>query len=198
MYHEIQSMPPENKPDDTSNPWTTLKSEWVYETPWIRVQRHEVLNPAGNPGVYSTVHFRNKAIGILPLDDDFNTWLVGQYRYPLGSYSWEIPEGGGALDVPLEISARRELQEETGISAVEFIPLLRMHLSNSVSDEEAIVFIAKGLSFGEPAPEETEVLQVRKLHLLEAYEMVLREEITDSITVAALMKAYIMLKEGLL
>jgi len=198
LYHEIQSMPPENKPDDTSNPWTTLKSEWVYETPWIRVQRHEVLNPAGNPGVYSTVHFRNKAIGILPLDDDFNTWLVGQYRYPLGSYSWEIPEGGGALDVPLEISARRELQEETGISAVEFIPLLRMHLSNSVSDEEAIVFIAKGLSFGEPAPEETEVLQVRKLHLLEAYEMVLREEITDSITVAALMKAYIMLKEGLL
>lgn len=178
------------------NPWKILHSEWVYETPWIRVQRHEVLNPAGNPGVYSTVHFNNKAIGILPLDEDNNTWLVGQYRFPIGAYSWEIPEGGGPLNLPYEVSASRELTEETGIRAIHFTPLLKMHLSNSVSDEEAIVFVAKGLSFGMAEPEETEVLQVKKVPFSEAYEMVLREEITDSISVAAILKAFILLKEG--
>lgn len=178
------------------NPWKVLRSEWVYETPWIRVQRHEVLNPAGNPAVYSTVHFNNKAIGILPLDEAYNTWLVGQYRFPIGAYSWEIPEGGGPLHLPYELSASRELLEETGIRAQHFTPLLKMHLSNSVSDEEAIVFIAKGLSYGLAEPEETELLQVKKLPFKEAYEMVLREEITDAISVAAILKAYILFKEG--
>ena len=170
------------------NPWKTTQSEWVYDTPWIGVQKHEVINPAGNPGVYSTIHFKNKAIGVIPLDENNNTWIVGQYRYPLGQYSWEIPEGGGDPKVPYEESAARELLEETGIIAQHYELLLTMDLSNSVSDEEAIVFVARGLSFTEAAPEETEVLQVKKIPFETLFAMVMKGEVRDAITVAAVLK----------
>nr|MBA3899578.1 NUDIX hydrolase [Bacteroidota bacterium] len=155
--------------DLEKNPWVTLKEETVYESAWIRVDKHDVLNPAGNPGEYSVIHFKNIAIGIIALDDDLNTWIVGQYRYALKAYSWEIPEGGGKLDVaPLE-SAKRELLEETGIIAQDWSVIQQMHLSNSVSDEQAIIYLAKGLTFGAPDPEETEELNVRKLPFEELY-----------------------------
>jgi 8-oxo-dGTP pyrophosphatase MutT (NUDIX family) len=139
------------------------------------------------------VNFKNLAIGILPLDEENNTWLVGQWRYPLNAYSWEIPEGGGPHGIdPLE-SAKRELKEETGIIAGELNEIMRLHLSNSATDELAIVYLAKKLSFENSEPEESEVLQVKKLHLNEAYEMVLNGEITDAISVAAIMKVWISL-----
>lgn len=178
------------------NPWITIESHKVYENNWIGLTEHQVINPSGGKGIYGEVHFKNYAIGILPLDEELNTWLVGQYRFPLKAYSWEIPEGGGPLESdPLE-SAKRELEEETGLRATEWIEIQRMHLSNSVSNELAIIYIAKGLLPGEASPEETEELSIRKLPFEEAYQMVVNGQITDSMSVAALLKAKILLQEG--
>ena len=171
------------------NPWVTLTNETAYESPWIKVTKHDVTNPAGNPAIYSVVHFKNIAIGIMPIDKDYNTWLVGQFRYPTNEYSWEIPEGGGKIDVLPEESAARELKEEAGIVAQKYTELMRMHLSNSATDELAIVYLASGLSFEEAQPEESEVLQVKKLHLNEAFDMVMQGKIMDAITVASIIKA---------
>ena len=175
------------------NPWQTLKSEEKYDNSWIRITEHQVINPSGGAGIYGEVHFKNLAIGVLPLDDAQNTWLVGQYRYPLKKYSWEIPEGGGPLNSPPEISAKRELSEETGLIAGSLMEIQRMHLSNSVSDELAIIYLAQDLTEGPSSPEETEDLQVMKLPFSKALDMVLAGEITDSISVAAILKVHLML-----
>ncbi|WP_231426753.1 NUDIX hydrolase [Pedobacter sp. Leaf250] len=180
------------------NPWKTLESELKYDNNWIKVTEHQVINPSGGKGIYGEVHFKNLAIGILPLDEDYNTWLVGQYRFPLKAYSWEIPEGGGPVgEDPLE-SARRELLEETGMSASNWKEIQRMHLSNSVSDELSIIYVATGLIQGIAMPEETEELIVKKIPFDEAYEMVMNNEITDSISVAAILKAKLMIMENLI
>ncbi|MFL5763044.1 MAG: NUDIX domain-containing protein [Bacteroidia bacterium] len=182
--------------DERKNPWKTLTTEQVFDTPWIGVTKHDVLNPNGNPGIYGVVHFKNIALGVLPLDADNYTWIVGQYRYPIDQYSWEIPEGGGKHDIdPLE-SAKRELHEETGISAKKWTKIQEMHLSNSASDEFGILYIAQDLSFGESEPEDDEQLEVRKVHFDELYRMVQDGEITDGLTVAAVLKAKLMMLEG--
>lgn len=173
------------------NPWQTLSSQKIYDNPWISLTEHQVLNPSGGEGIYGEVNFKNLAIGIIVLDDDNNTWLVGQYRFPLKSYSWEIPEGGGPIDVDPLISAKRELKEETGIMADSWTEIQRIHLSNSVSDETGIIFLAQNLSYGESEPEETEQLILKKLPFLEVYQMVLNGEITDSLSVAAILKVKI-------
>ena len=178
------------------NPWVTIESHKVYENNWIGLTEHQVINPSGGQGIYGEVHFKNYAIGILPLDEDHNTWLVGQYRYPIKAYSWEIPEGGGPLETePLE-SAQRELAEETGLIATEWLELQRMHLSNSVSNELAIIYIARGLTMGQSSPEETEALSIRKLSFEEAYQMVIQGQITDSMSVAAILRTKILIQEG--
>lgn len=172
-----------------NNPWTTLSSRQVYDNKWISVDEHDVINPAGGKGIYGKIHFKNQAIGIIPVDADGNTWLVGQYRYTLNAYSWEIPEGGGPIGIePLE-SARRELLEETGLTAKRWDLLMRIHTSNSVTDEEGFVFLAEDLEQGERELEDTEAdLVVKKLSLREAVEMVMHGEITDSMSVAGLLK----------
>ncbi|TDG35330.1 NUDIX hydrolase [Pedobacter changchengzhani] len=178
------------------NPWQTLNSDVRYDNNWINLTEHQVINPSGGNGIYGVVHFKNIAIGILPLDRDYNTWLVGQYRYPLNAYSWEIPEGGGVLGIdPLE-SARRELLEETGLSAKKWTEIQRMHLSNSVSDEFAIMYVATDLIEGIAMPEETEQLIVKKLPFNDAYAMVMNGVITDSMSVACILKAKIMMLNG--
>ena len=170
------------------NSWKTISSELIYESAWVAVNKHHTVNPAGNPAIYSVVNFKNIAIGILPLSEDGYTWLVGQWRYPLNAYSWEIPEGGGPLgEAPIE-TAKRELKEETGIVAKHFEEIMQLHLSNSATDEHAYVFLATGLSFEEAEPEESEDLQVKKIHINDAYQMVLDGEITDAISVAAIFK----------
>lgn len=172
------------------NPWKTLNSRMVYESPWIKITRSDVINPAGNPAEYSWVHFKNLAIGVVPLDDQKNTWLVGQYRYPINQYSWEIPEGGGPLsNDPIE-SARRELREETGIEAKKITEFMRLHLSNSATDELSICYLASQLSFYESQPEESEMLQVKKISLKEAFSWVMKGKITDAISVAAIQKLH--------
>jgi ADP-ribose pyrophosphatase len=174
------------------NPWQTLSSKQIYENPWIALTEHQVINPSGGKGIYGVVHFKNRAIGILALDAENHVYLVGQWRYALNAYSWELPEGGGPLlEAPLE-AAKRELLEETGFTAMHWQEILRMHLSNSVCDEESIVYLATGLEAGIATPEETEDLTMRRVPLPEVLNMVLRGEITDSITVAAVLRVALM------
>jgi 8-oxo-dGTP pyrophosphatase MutT (NUDIX family) len=178
------------------NPWKTTSEKVVYDNQWIDLTEYQVINPSGNPGIYGKVHFKNIAIGILPLDDDLNTYLVGQYRFALGQYSWEMPEGGGPLDVdPLE-SAKRELLEETGLKAQKWIEIQRMHLSNSVSDELSILYLARNLQQFEPEPEDTEQLIVHKLPFEEVYQMVCNGEITDAMTIVAVLKTRLLIIEN--
>ncbi|MBB6325484.1 8-oxo-dGTP pyrophosphatase MutT (NUDIX family) [Algoriphagus iocasae] len=171
-----------------NNPWQTVESKEIYQNPWIQVEEHQIVNPAGNPGVYGKVHFKNKALGIIPLDQDNNTWIVGQHRYPLDEYSWEIPMGGGPIGVDILESAKRELKEETGLSAGKWTEVMRIHTSNSVTDEEGFVFLAEELTQGETEFEETEVLLIKKLPFLEVVEMVMNGEITDGISIAGILK----------
>ena len=180
----------------TNNPWQITGQKEIYANPWIEVTEYKVINPSGGNGIYGKVHFKNYAIGIVPLDEEGNTWLVGQYRFVLNQYSWEIPEGGGALDIdPLE-SAKRELLEETGLVAREWIPLMEMHLSNSVCDEKAIIYLARKLEQQTSSPEETEQLIIKKVHFNEAYNMVKEGIITDSLSVAAILKIKLLMING--
>ena len=180
------------------NSWRTLTIKIRYDNPWITVTHHDVLKPNGEPGIYGAVHFKNLAIGVIVLDEEMNTWLVGQYRYPLDRYSWEIPEGGGLRAVDPLLSAQRELKEETGLEARQWRLIQRLELSNSVTDEQAIIFLATGLSYGEAAPEDTEALEQRRVSFDEAYAMVQDGRITDSLSVAAILKVRLMRLEGLL
>ena len=178
------------------NPWQTVSEKEIYDNPWISLTEYKVINPSGNPGIYGKVHFKGFAIGIVPLDDAMNIYLVGQYRFPLKQYSWEIPEGGGAFDVDPLDSAKRELLEETGLKAIRWTELQRMHLSNSVSDELSIIYLAQDLQQFEAEPEDTEQLIIKKVSFNEAYRMVHEGEITDSVSVAAILKIRLMQLEG--
>lgn len=171
------------------NPWQKLSGKLIYDNPWIRVEEDQVINPSGGRGIYGKVHFKNKAIGIIPLDAHQNTWLVGQYRYPLDEYSWEIPMGGGPIEQDILGSAQRELKEETGLTAKHWTQIMRIHTSNSVTDEEGFIFLAQELTEGKPAFEETEDLALQKLPFAEALEMVMQGKITDSLSIAGILKA---------
>lgn len=176
--------------------WTLLEQREVYGNPWIAVTEHQVLNPAGNAGIYGVVHFRNLAIGIVALEENGDIWLVGQHRFPLDAYSWEIPEGGAPLGEDPLIGARRELKEETGIAALTWREITGLHLSNSVSDEAGIIFLATDLQHGTAEPEETEALKLRRVPAGEAYRMVKRGELTDAMTVAGIYRLRLMALEG--
>lgn len=181
-------------PED--NPWKITSQKNIYDNPWINLTEYQVINPSGNPGIYGKIHFKNVAIGVLPLDAELNTHLVGQFRFALNQYSWEMPEGGGPEGTdPLE-SAKRELLEETGLKASQWTEIQRLHLSNSVSDELSILYLARGLEQFEAEPEETEQLIIRKVPFAEIYRMVCDGEITDSMTVAAVLKVRLLLTEN--
>lgn len=182
--------------DPKINPWKTLTTSEVYDNPWISVSHREVLNPSGGAGIYGKVHFKNHAIGVVPLDSEGNTWLVGQYRYPIDRYSWEIPEGGGPLNTDPLTSAQRELAEETGLRAERWTQVLQTHVSNSVSDEFGIIFVAQELTQGDASPEETEELVIKKVPFSTAVDMVMQAEITDALAMLAIMKVHHMIERG--
>lgn len=170
------------------NPWKTLSSKEIYNNPWISVREDQVLNPNGGKGIYGVVSMKSYALGIIPVDEEGNTWLVGQYRYTLDEYSWEIPMGGGLKSQdPLE-SAKRELREETGLSAGKWTNVIRLHTSNSVTDEEGFVYLAEDLTLGDTEYDETEDLKIMKLPFSKALEMVMDGSITDAISVAGIFK----------
>jgi len=170
------------------NPWKKTGTKEIYDNPWINVREDQVINPNGNPGIYGVVSLKNLAVAIVPLDEEGNTWLVGQYRYALSAYSWEIPMGGGPFNVTALETAKRELKEETGVTATKWTELLRVHTSNCVTDEVGIVYIAENLNEGATDFDDTEKIEIRKLPLIEAIEMVMSGEITDAISIAALLK----------
>jgi len=172
--------------EEHKNPWRTLSSRIVYDNPWIRVREDQVLRPDQRPGIYGVVHFKNIAIGILPIDANGDVHLVGQYRYPLQCYSWEIPEGGCPEgEEPLK-AAQRELLEETGLQAGTWKLIGEAYLSNSVSDEKALWYLATDLIQGKAEPDGSEVLERKVVRFEEALNMIDRREITDALTILAL------------
>ena len=170
------------------NPWKKISSEVKYENPWISLTEYKVVTPAGTNGIYGKVHFKNIAIGVIAIDSDENTYLVGQYRFPLDLYSWEIPEGGCPEGTDWLAAAKRELKEETGFEAGKWTEILQMHVSNSVSDELAVVYVAQDLMAGKAEPEDTEDLKIIKMPFKQAVDWVMQGKITDSISVAAILK----------
>ena len=178
------------------NPWTVLDQHQVYENPWIRLTEFQVINPSGGKGIYGKIHYKHIAVGVIPLDANWNTWLVGQYRFPLDQYSWEIPEGGGRMDEDALDEAKRELMEETGLVAKDWTKILTMHLSNSVSDEQAVIYLARDLEQQIPEPEETEELLIKKIAFDEVVGMMESGQITDSMSVAAIQQVRLMVYQG--
>lgn len=178
-----------------ANAWQRLKRRTVYENPWIKLTHDDVITPAGTEGIYGVVHFKNQAVGVVPIDGEGYTWLVGQSRYALGEYSWEIPEGGVPYNEEPLSGAMRELKEETGLTAQSWELLLKLHTSNSVCNECAYVYVARDLSFGSQALESTEDITLKRVTLAQAVKMVYQGEITDAISVAALLR--VALKEGI-
>jgi ADP-ribose pyrophosphatase len=185
-------------PDATPSPWLIHHSEEKYDNPWIRVIEHQVTNPAGKPGIYGVVQFKNLAVAVIPVDDHGYTWLVGQYRFPTATYEWEIPEGGAPAGEDPETCARRELREETGLLAARLAPILEMQLSNSTTDERSISYLATGLTPGPAAPEDTEKLAIRRVPLAEAINMALRNEIRDCLALASLLQLDALMRRGLI
>lgn len=182
-------------PIEKTGGWKTKSSQVVYENPWIKISHEEVVTPKNTHGIYGVVHFKNTAIGVVPIDNEGNTWLVKQSRYTLNQYTWEIPEGGCPHGEEPINAAKRELEEEVGLLAEDWQELMTMHLSNSVTDEFCVVFVARKLFAGTQHLESTEDIEYKKLPLTEAIEMVKRGEITDGISVAALLRVALMQHE---
>ena len=179
-------------------PWAWTDERLVFENPWLTLREYPATAPTGHPAVYAVVGFKNYAIGVLPLHADGTVTLVGQNRFPLHNYSWEIPEGGGPLsDDPLH-SAQRELKEETGLIAADWREVMRFELSNSVTDERGFGFIAMDLAQAEAAPDETEVIHLARRPFREVLDLALCGAMPDMITIAMLLRAYHMAQEGLL
>jgi len=169
-------------------PWKRLSSTVVYDNPWIRVEEHQVVNPSGAQSLYGKVCFKNRAVAILALDEADNLYLVGQHRYTLDEYAWELPMGGAPDDEDMLAAAQRELKEETGISASSWDEVMRLHTSNCITDEVGVVYLARDLTHGEPQLEPTEDLTMRKLPLDTAIAWVLDGRITDAISVAGILR----------
>jgi len=174
-----------------AGPWTRRTRRVAYENPWITIWHDEVIRPDGEAGIYGVVHFANLAVGVLALDEAGRVLLVGQHRYALDQYSWEIPEGGVPAGESALEGARRELREETGIEATDWIEMSHSHLSNSVSDEEAVIFLATGLTRGQASPDGTEALVPRWLPFDEVLAMTIDGRITDALTILAVHRAAI-------
>lgn len=174
-------------PEDR-NPWQTLSTRLEFDNPWFTVTTHDTVAPDGSRPHYGKISFKNRAVAILPLDDQDHTWLVGQWRFTLDEYSWELPMGGAPREEALEAAAHRELKEETGLRAARLTLIMKLHTSNSITDEEGYVFLAEGLTPGEPEFDATEQLAIRRLPFEEARSMVMDGQITDAVTVAGILK----------
>lgn len=186
----------ESEWEDDQNPWQVTGISTPFSNAWLTIESSEVIHPDGKPGVYSVVRIRRLAVGVLPIDDDGYVHLVGQWRFPLGRYSWEMPEGGGEPGEDALDCGRREMAEETGLSAATYQQILEMDLSNSLTDERAVLFLATGLTPGQANPEGTEVLKRRRAHFADVLARVADGRIRDAMTVAAVLRAHHMAVTG--
>ncbi len=176
------------------NPWKTLSSREIYRNNWIRLREDRVITPTGTSGIYGVVE-AHPAIGVVPLTEDGYTYLVGQYRYTLNVFSWEIPEGGGQPNEATWDGAKRELQEETGLKARQWTYLGTAFTSNSFTNEVAYFYLAEQLSQAQPFPDPTEELFVKKLPFNEAWQMVLNNTIKDAMSVIGLLRVKTLLEK---
>lgn len=168
--------------------WKTLKSKVVFDNPWISVLEDHVINPGGGENQYGHVQFKNSAVAVVPLDTEGYTWIVGQDRYTLGEYSWEVPMGGSPRGESEIEAAHRELKEETGLAAGRMRELMRVHVSNSITDEVGYLFLAEELTAGDTDLEETENITARRLPFEEALDMAISGGITDALSCLALLR----------
>ena len=180
---------------DESNPYKLLKNRPIYENPWFEVEEHDVIQPHGKQGIYGKILFKNEAVGIVPIEfnettQEYDTWLVGQYRYPIDKYSWEIPEGGCPIGTDKLQSAKRELREETGFTATKWQELITVHISNASTNEVGTLYLAQDLTPGDTEFDETEVIEIRRLSLMDALTMIETNEITDALSMIGLIQAY--------
>lgn len=174
---------------DSSRHWRTLHSRTVHTSPWLDMLENAVITPGGNESRYSHVHFKNFGIAILPIAENGDTWIVGQYRYPIGQYTWEIPEGGGPVEKDPLASAKRELKEEAGIKAERWDLIQKAFMSDSATNEYAYSYMARDLDIGEPEPEEDEELELRRIPFEELFQMVLDGRVQDSLTIMTVLRA---------
>jgi 8-oxo-dGTP pyrophosphatase MutT (NUDIX family) len=182
--------------EEDGDPWVVKGVTQAFANDWFRIESHGVIHPGGAAGTYSVIRVRRLAVGVLPIDADGSVHLVGQWRFPLGRYSWEMPEGGGEPGEPAIACARRELAEETGLRAGQIIPILELDMSNSLTDETAVIFLATELLPGEASPEPTEVLQRRRAPFREVLARVTDGRLRDAMTVAAMLRAHHMAVTG--
>ena len=172
---------------DSDNPFTTISSKIIYQNPWIDVVEDVVKLPSGKVNIYGKILAKGISVGTIPLDYELNTWIVGQFRYPIQKYSWEIPIGGGLFSVPPIETAKRELKEETGLKANNWRELLRLNTSIAVSDELAVVYVATDLEIGNPCFDETEKIRIKKLPFSKVIDMVMSGEIFEAISVSSIL-----------
>lgn len=182
--------------EEDGDPWTVKGVTQAFANDWFHIDAHELIHPGGAPGTYSVIRVRRLAVGVLPIEADGSVHLVGQWRFPLGRYSWEMPEGGAEPGEPAMECARRELGEETGVKAGRLEPILELDLSNSLTDERAMIFLATDLTPGEASPEPTEVLKRRRAPFREVLAAVADGYIRDAMSVAGVLRAHHMAVSG--
>ena len=180
----------------SENPWQTLGSRTVYTNAWLRLREDTVIRPDGQPGIYGVVEM-NPSVGVVAVNDVNEIALVTQWRYTLGRISVEIPTGGSeASDPSMLAAAQRELREETGLSARSWRELGSVDNSNGVTNDVAHIFLATGLQAGAAAPDPTEQVVLSWLRFDRAVEHVLNGSITESVSVAAILKVEVLLRRG--
>lgn len=178
--------------------WRNDSVETLFENPWLRLTRHEATAPTGTPADYVVARPRNLACGVLPIHSDGTVTLVGQARFALMNYSWEMPEGGVPVNEDPLVGVQRELLEETGLVARDWREVLRMELSNSITDERAIAWLAWDLTQTDARPDPTEVIETARVPFMSLMAEIDRGSVRDAFTVATALRAYHMAREALL
>ncbi len=192
----MTDQPPWAKGRQQPAAWTGGEGAVRFANPWLELIEYDATAPTGHRTRYGVVRFKNLAVGVLPLFEDGTVVLVGQQRFPLMNYSWEMPEGGSpAGEDPLE-GAQRELAEEAGLKARSWTKILDLEMSNSVTDERGVCYLARELTACAKAPDQTEDLAVARVPFRDLLAAVIAGEVRDSLTVAATLRAHHMAREG--